>query len=183
MPARGRSPARSPRLGGGEQLAQQVVQLGALLERERLDELPLGDDAIELVRDSEPAAELTETEVKLSLPGQETPNTKVKFGIEGIVDIVRENDRVVMYDLKTHEADYIRENKDLYRQQLNVYAFIWKNLRGERLDETAIICTTFPPEWKAFLNDDARLAVELAKWEPVIELDFDPENLGARFLR
>lgn len=122
------------------------------------------------------AERVTDTEVKLSLPEQMTPRTKVKFGIEGIVDIVRENDRVVMYDLKTHEASYIRENKELYRQQLNVYAYIWKNLRGEPLDETAIICTTFPPEWKGILQDEARLAPALAAWEPVIDLDFAPDE-------
>ena len=119
------------------------------------------------------ADKVTDTEVKLSLPEQITPHTGVKFGIEGIVDIVRENDRVVMYDIKTHEAEYIRENKALYRQQLNVYAYIWKRLRGERLDQTSIICTAFPPAWKPMLGDDDLLAAELAKWQPVIDLDFN----------
>ena len=50
------------------------------------------------------AEKVTDTEVKLNLPGQKTPHGRT-FGIEGIVDIVREEDRTVLYDIKTHDAD------------------------------------------------------------------------------
>src|SRR6185436_10904951 len=42
------------------------------------------------------AENVTDTEVRLSLPNQETPRGR-NYTIEGIVDIVRENDRTVMY--------------------------------------------------------------------------------------
>jgi hypothetical protein len=72
------------------------------------------------------AERVTDTEVHLTLPGQRSPRGR-EYSIEGVVDIVREDDRVVMYDIKTHEADYVRANLDLYRQQLNVYAHIWRS--------------------------------------------------------
>ena len=50
------------------------------------------------------AEKVTDTEVKLNLPQQHTPAGRV-FGIEGVVDIVRENDRIVMYDIKTHRVN------------------------------------------------------------------------------
>ena len=45
------------------------------------------------------ARRVTETEVRLVLPNQKTPNGRT-FGIEGVVDIVQEDGRTVMYDLK-----------------------------------------------------------------------------------
>lgn len=69
------------------------------------------------------AENVTDTEVKLNLPDQMTPKGR-KYGIEGVVDIIRENDRTVMYDIKTHDAHYVNANKALYEKQLNVYAYM-----------------------------------------------------------
>ena len=44
------------------------------------------------------AENVTDTEVKLNLPEKLTPKGR-KYGIEGVVDIIRENDRTVMYDI------------------------------------------------------------------------------------
>jgi hypothetical protein len=51
------------------------------------------------------AEKVTETEVKLTLPEQKTPAGR-KFTIEGIVDIVTEND-------ETAQTDYILANLDM----------------------------------------------------------------------
>lgn len=120
------------------------------------------------------AEKVTDTEVKLNLPQQRTPKGR-PFGIEGVVDIVRENDRVVMYDIKTHAADEIRENTQDYERQLNVYAHIWQNLRNQQLDETTIICTQYPPALRYALDkgDLARQEHELARWNPLIDIPFD----------
>jgi len=122
----------------------------------------------------EVALNVSETEVRLSLPGQETPGERT-FGIEGVVDIVREGGRTIIYDIKTHDADYVRSNLDLYADQLNVYAHIWKELQKQPLDGTAIICTEFPAEVKEALmrGDPAQLARALARWDPLIEIEFD----------
>lgn len=65
------------------------------------------------------ATSVTDTEVKLSLPGQVTPKGR-PFVIEGVVDIVREGNEVRMYDIKTHEEADVRAQRDLYEEQLNV---------------------------------------------------------------
>ena len=72
------------------------------------------------------AIRVTETEVRLNLPGRKTAQGR-KFGIEGVVDIVKEADRTVMYDIKTHDADQVRDHIEGYEDQLNIYAFIWQN--------------------------------------------------------
>ena len=51
-----------------------------------------------------------------------------------IVDIVQEADKIWMYDLKTHDADFIRGHTDFYEDQLNVYAHVWQKLRNNHLD-------------------------------------------------
>ena len=126
------------------------------------------------------AEKITDTEVRLNLPNQSTPKGR-KFGIEGVVDIVREAERTTMYDLKTHDADFIRENRQLYEDQLNIYAHVWCKLRGQPLDETAVISTHVPPSVKdAIASGEApRLACAMEQWEPVIPIPFDPDNVEA----
>ncbi|MBK9091273.1 MAG: PD-(D/E)XK nuclease family protein [Anaerolineae bacterium] len=125
------------------------------------------------------AERVTDTEVGLSLPQNRSPDGRT-FAIEGIVDIVREDERVVMYDIKTHETEAIRANIEDYERQLNVYAYIWQNLRGQRLDETAVICTQLPEALKQAANvrDERRMAYELGRWEPVIPIPFEPGHVA-----
>lgn len=120
------------------------------------------------------AEAVTDTEVELSLPNQKTPRGR-PFCIEGVVDIVRESDRVTMYDIKTHDLDFVRANRELYEDQLNIYAHIWQQLRGQRLDEAAIIAT--PPPEKVLdavrTGDPARVEAALREWDPVVPIPFD----------
>jgi hypothetical protein len=124
------------------------------------------------------AESVTDTEVKLNLPAQRTPKGRI-FCLEGVVDIVREADKVTMYDLKTHDLAFVRSNLALYRDQLNVYAHIWRNLRGEHLDETAVIATPVPNSVTEAMRtrDPERIEAALADWEPIVRIEFDPENV------
>jgi len=124
------------------------------------------------------AERVTETEVKLSLPEQHS-SKKRKFSIEGIVDIVREEEETWMYDIKTHDSAYVRENKDLYENQLNVYAHIWQELRKQPLNHTAVIATSFPVGLSEAIRtgDQARIAAEMQKWEPLIVIPFNPSQV------
>ena len=124
------------------------------------------------------AERITDTEVRLSLPQQRSPDGRT-FAIEGVVDIVREDERVVMYDIKTHDTAAIKANIEDYERQLNVYAHIWQNLRGQRLAETAVICTQLPDALRqaAALHDERRIEHELTRWEPVIPIPFEPEHV------
>lgn len=63
--------------------------------------------------------------------------------------------------------------------RLNVYAYIWQHLRGQRLDETAVICTQLPETLRRALGagDERRIAYELEQWEPVIPIPFDPSRV------
>ncbi len=124
------------------------------------------------------AENVTDTEVRLSLPGQETPAGR-DFTIEGVVDIVRDNDRTVMYDIKTHDAGYVRANIDIYEQQLNVYAHIWHHLRGQALDEMAVIATNYPDGVRDALaaGDERHLAHALGQWRPLVPIDFNERRV------
>ena len=124
------------------------------------------------------AQNVTDTEVRLSLPSQETPCGR-DYSIEGVVDILRANDRTVMYDIKTHNADYVRANLEQYEQQLNVYAFIWQGLRQQSLDAMAVIATDYPESVRNALagGNDQELAHALRQWQPVVEIGFDPQKV------
>ncbi|MBC8446568.1 MAG: PD-(D/E)XK nuclease family protein [Chloroflexi bacterium] len=127
---------------------------------------------------SEVARTITDTEVRLTLPNQRTPQGR-GYAIEGVVDIVREEGYTVMYDIKSQDADRIRQHPENYEKQLNVYAYIWQTLRGEPLQQTAIIATTFPPNVARALEsgDEGHLAYALAQWNPIIPLEFNPARV------
>jgi hypothetical protein len=127
----------------------------------------------------EVAESVTETEVKLTLPEQTSPRGN-RFTIEGVVDIIREKGTTTMYDVKTHDADYVKANKEDYIDQLNVYTHIWQNLRNEKLSGTEIIATQFPKSIKKAIDadDDEKLQRELEKWDPVIPIPFSQEKVG-----
>ena len=124
------------------------------------------------------AENVTDTEVRLTLPNQTTPQGR-PFTIEGIVDIVREGNETWMYDIKTHDPDYVRANRHLYEKQLNVYAHIWQGLRGQALDHTAIISTDFPRPMKEAIreNDPFRISEAVERWNPEIPIPHQPEQV------
>jgi hypothetical protein len=126
----------------------------------------------------EVAENVTDTEVPLVLPNQQTPK-KRRYNIEGVVDILREEGRTVMYDIKTHDGDYVRANRALYEKQLNVYAYIWQELRGQPLDETAVIATSFPEKLEKAIKagDPAEISRAMFEWEPVIPIPFEKEHV------
>lgn len=113
------------------------------------------------------ATSVTETEVKLALPGLKTPKGR-PFVLEGVVDLVREGNKVQMYDLKTHEVSEVLAEKELYEDQLNVYAYIWKELRGQSLNRTAIIATRLPNKLREALRG-GNPKPESKRWQPGIQ--------------
>jgi len=133
------------------------------------------------------AERVTDTEVRINLPNQQSPEGRT-FGIEGVVDIVREDDQTIMYDIKTHDADYVREHRDLYEMQLNLYAYVWHQLRGQPLDMTAIIATAYPEEVRDAIpsgkivseltpEEQLKLTAALNDWQPLIEIDFNEASV------
>lgn len=154
------------RLEGGHALSPEVKRQGLL-------------QVIMYFRKMREVAEsVTETEVKLTLPEQTSPKGN-KFTIEGVVDIIREKGTTTMYDIKTHDAEYVIGHKEDYSDQLNVYTHIWQNLRNEQLNGTAIIATQFPKTLKKAIDaqEDEKLLRELEKWNPVISIPFSQEKV------
>jgi hypothetical protein len=128
------------------------------------------------------ATAVTDTEVRLILPFQVSPSGKTIFSIEGIVDIVRDDRETIMYDVKTHDREFVDGNVEQYAAQLNVYAHIWQHLRGQPLDRMALIVTMPRRE----LRDVIRRAVTDAEienhplfiaWNPVVPINFDPTGV------
>lgn len=124
------------------------------------------------------AKSITETEVRLNLPDQKTKAGRV-YCIEGVVDIIREQNRIAMYDIKTMEADDVRRDIKFYERQLNIYAHIWTKLHGQDLDEASIIATQFPESVKQILQggDPHEISEALRKWNPIVKTNFDPERV------
>lgn len=124
---------------------------------------------------------ISQAEVRLTLPGQKSPGDGRAYTIEGVVDIVAEAGETWMYDLKTHDLAAIESNKELYREQLNVYAHIWKKLLANPLDNTAVISTSLPSQLKGAIRGGNRdqIAFELGRWNPVVPLGYSEEEVEA----
>ena len=123
------------------------------------------------------AAQVEETEVRLVLPDQQSPAGR-RYTLEGVVDIVEDGNATVMYDLKTYlDADSARDHVEPHYRQLNVYAHIWKGLRGRTLDAVAVIATRpTRPLYRALrAGDEKRIGAALTAWDPVLGV---PVNAG-----
>lgn len=130
------------------------------------------------------AEKVTETEVKLVLPGQRTRKNR-KYNLLGVVDLVSDDSGTRMYDLKTLEKDVILEDKDKFKKQLSIYSHIWKGIKDQKLDGTAIIATSVPSEIKKavkeFIEDpEARFnefQSAIDKVEPIISVDVNEAQI------
>lgn len=124
------------------------------------------------------AKKVTDTEVRLCLPNQKTKKGRL-YSIDGVVDIVKELDQTWMYDIKTHDADYIRKNKFFYEHQLNVYTFIWQKLRQNKLDHAAVISTSYPKALRDAIHegDPKKIEKALQEWDPIIDMPFDEDKV------
>lgn len=125
------------------------------------------------------AENVSDTEVRLTLPQQKTPTGR-PYTIQGVVDVVKEDERTVMYDIKTHDADFVRSNKKDYEGQLNIYAHIWQSVRGQGLDGTSILATgeteaLRKAKQRAYQSNNERFLDEaLKEWDPEIPIELDP---------
>jgi hypothetical protein len=113
--------------------------------------------------------------VRLVLPEQTSPAGR-QYTLEGVVDIVQDGDATVMYDLKTYlDADAARDHVEPHYRQLNVYAHIWKGLRGRQLDKVAVIATRpTRPLYRALrTGEPTRIQAAMESWNPVLEVPVD----------
>lgn len=136
------------------------------------------------------ARSVTDTEVRLVLPEQQSPGG-VPYTLEGIVDLVRAGGRTIMYDLKTFlmvEPGVEPPDLDDQFDQLKLYAYIWTHLREQPLHEVALIGTRPPRDvhraWHATgPGAPARLRQALAAWDPVIAREVQAEGVDAVIAR
>lgn len=126
------------------------------------------------------AETVKETEVRLVLPNRESPKGR-RYNLVGIVDIISDDSGTWMYDLKTHEPEYVRGHPAEYAAQLDVYATIYEELKGGKIDGTGVISTGIPLKLRNAIsaNDQAAIDKEFRSWEPLIPLPFARESREA----
>lgn len=128
------------------------------------------------------AVNVTETEVRLQLPNRTTPKGR-KFVIEGVVDLVREADRIRMYDIKTHFCGEVIQHTQTYAAQLNVYAYIWRELRGQAIHDMGVIAIQLPDGLREAIRQNAQAEIErqLGLWNPLVPIPVDSGSLEETF--
>lgn len=124
------------------------------------------------------AENVSETEVKLTLPLQKTPKGRI-YTVQGVVDVIRENDKTILYDIKTHDVDFVRSNKGDYEGQLNIYSHIWQMNNGKKLDGISIIATGQTEEIKRAYQtkNTQRIQQVLEEWHPEVPIEFKEEKV------
>ncbi|MED4942984.1 PD-(D/E)XK nuclease family protein [Heyndrickxia coagulans] len=130
------------------------------------------------------AENVSDTEVRLTLPQLKTPSGKY-YTIQGVVDVVKEDDKTVMYDIKTHDVDFVRCNKKDYEGQLNIYAHIWQSVRGQHLDGTSIIAIgeteglRKAKQRASQSNNEQILEEAIEEWNPEVPIQLEAEQVEA----
>jgi hypothetical protein len=124
------------------------------------------------------AGNVTETEVKLTLPLQKTQKGRT-FTIQGVVDVVKDNNETILYDIKTHDVDFVRCNKEEYEDQLNIYAYIWQNIKEQELGGAAIIAVGQTEEIKRAYRsgDPGKIQKAIEEWQPEVPIDISSDKI------
>ncbi|MEC3885505.1 PD-(D/E)XK nuclease family protein [Halobacillus sp. HZG1] len=128
------------------------------------------------------AENVADTEVRLTLPQQKSTRGRT-YTIQGVVDVVREDEQTTLYDIKTHDAEYVRSNKHEFEGQLNIYSYIWQTIRGEKLDQTTLIATGETNELRKAkqrynqTGDETYLLDALENWQPEIDIEVSPDKV------
>lgn len=123
----------------------------------------------------------TRSEVKLSLPEQQTPYSKYSYTLEGSIDVVRKNDKNCLYEITTRSLAQIRGDITPFREQLNVYAHIWKELDDSNtIDSLGVISTSVPEKVQEAVDFGNKEKIEKAfgEWNPVVELQYDEDEIA-----
>ena len=133
------------------------------------------------------ANSVTETEVRLVLADQET-DSGTKFNIEGVIDLVQDDEGYFMYDLKSIDRATVLDSLADFTQQLSLYAHIWDGLRDQKLSGASIITTALPSKFmeeikplidtNEFTADlESKILDILSEWEPVVDVDLSGGRL------
>lgn len=88
-----------------------------------------------------------------------------------------------MYDIKTHFCEEVRRNCESYAAQLNVYAYVWRELRGQTVHEMGIIAIQLPEQLRDAIRRGSRVEIEAAfdGWNPLVPIPSEPDSLDAVF--
>lgn len=121
------------------------------------------------------AEKVTETEVRLVLPLQNSPQNR-KFNLEGVVDLIHSEAGIFMHDIKSLDKEVIQGQIDSYSEQLGVYAHIWQSLNNKKIDGASVISTAVPREISerligVDLHDEKSVMEILGDWNPMIEVN------------
>jgi hypothetical protein len=124
------------------------------------------------------ALRVTQSEVPISLSNLKTEEGR-SYTIQGVADIVEEGDKNILYDIKTHDPDFVRHNIGRYEAQLNIYAKVWAERSGSAIDGTAVIATPVPGKLRYAIQDGEpeKIARALEEWNPVIPVTSDDSGV------
>jgi hypothetical protein len=124
------------------------------------------------------AMRVTQSEVPISLSNLKTREGR-SYTIQGVADVIEEGDKNLLYDIKTHDPDFVRNNIKRYEAQLNIYAKVWSERSGERIDGTAVIATPVPGKLRYALQDGSpeKITRALEEWDPIIPISSDDSGV------
>ncbi|HUX38085.1 MAG TPA: PD-(D/E)XK nuclease family protein [Rectinemataceae bacterium] len=124
------------------------------------------------------ALRVTQSELPMTLSNQRTKEGR-SFTISGVADIVEEGGKNILYDIKTHDPDFVVAHRERYEAQLNIYAKIWSDRNGATIDETAVIATPLPGKLKYALSEgnQAMYRRAMEEWNPIIPIGYREENV------
>lgn len=129
------------------------------------------------------AEKVTETEVRLVLPLQVTPQNR-KYNMEGVVDLISTEDGTFMYDIKSLDREAIIGQLSQFSEQLGIYAHIWQNLNNRSVDGASVISTAVPKEVSdqlvsLDLNSESNVRAAFGQWDPVVEVNVKKPEVAA----
>ncbi len=119
---------------------------------------------------------VSRSEVKLSLPEQVTPGKGHSYTLEGSVDVIKMEDKNCLYDITTRSIEQIKGDITSFREQMNVFAHVWKCLdKKNSVDELGVVSTSLPKTVRDAIDsgNSETISKAISAWNPLVTLEYN----------
>ena len=117
--------------------------------------------------------------MQISVPNLRTPNKAIPYSIEGMIDVLEKDGKRSLFDVTTNSREQIEDDIDLYKDELNLYAYELERMKESDIGGTFVLSTSMPRDVRYALKNGNASELEhaLANWNPIVPVQHSHDVL------
>ena len=91
--------------------------------------------------------------MQISVPNLRTPNKAIPYSIEGMIDVLEKDGKRSLFDVTTNSREQIEDDIELYKYELNLYAYELDRMKESDIGGTFVLSTSMPRDVRYALKN------------------------------